>query len=205
MRKIFDDEQIKIAIAESKYADMLYKLPVTLFLIEYDTNENISSPFMRNLYFQIILSGSLSIYYIREDGTSYNLSEGGKDYVIGELDLFHPHGSVFAEASEPVLALAIDVNIYKSILLENVLFLQFVSTLLADKIASLTSREAVYSSLTDRVVNYMTYISPDHTLVGIEKAAFKLHCSSRQLQRVLSQLENKGVVKKVGKGSYHLL
>ena len=42
-------------------------------------------------------------------------------------------------------------------------------------------------------------------LRGIEKAAFRLHCSARQLQRVLNEYEKEGVVVKIGKDAYKLI
>ena len=41
-------------------------------------------------------------------------------------------------------------------------------------------------------------------LRGVEKAAFQLHCSPRQLQRVLNELTDCGETEKIGKGAYKL-
>jgi hypothetical protein len=46
----------------------------------------------------------------------------------------------------------------------------------------------------------MKYKCEDEILKGIEQAAFHLHCSARQLQRILNQSETNGLVKKLGKG-----
>ncbi len=64
--------------------------------------------------------------------------------------------------------------------------------------------DAAPASLTERVLSYMKYKCDDETLKGIEEAAFHLHCSARQLQRILNQGEAAGVVKKLGKGTYRL-
>ena len=55
-----------------------------------------------------------------------------------------------------------------------------------------------------RVLSYMKYKCDDETLKGIEQAAFHLHCSARQLQRIINQSEINGFVKKIGKGTYKL-
>jgi len=65
--------------------------------------------------------------------------------------------------------------------------------------------DAVYASLSERVINFMTYKCEARTFKGIEKAAFKLHCSSRQLQRIMNALEEEGKVRKIGKGAYRLV
>ena len=51
---------------------------------------------------------------------------------------------------------------------------------------------------------YIRYTCEDQTLLGIEKAAFRLHCSSRQLQRILNKFDQNGIIEKLGKGCYRL-
>ncbi len=51
----------------------------------------------------------------------------------------------------------------------------------------------------------MKYQCRDQKLTGIEKTAFRLHCSARQLQRILSSYEEDGLVVKIGKGAYQLV
>ncbi len=65
--------------------------------------------------------------------------------------------------------------------------------------------DAAPASLSERVLSYMKYRCEDETLKGVEQAAFHLHCSSRQLQRILNQSETSGLIKKLGKGTYKLI
>ena len=44
-----------------------------------------------------------------------------------------------------------------------------------------------------------------HVLEGIEHATLRLRCSRRQLQRVIKDLCDQGLVVKVGKGKYQLV
>ena len=69
----------------------------------------------------------------------------------------------------------------------------------------MTTMDAEPASLTERVISYMKYKCGDETLKGIEKAAFHLHCSARQLQRILNRIEAEGLVRKLGKGTYKLV
>ena len=64
--------------------------------------------------------------------------------------------------------------------------------------------DAAPATLTERVISYMKYKCDGGILKGIEQASFHLHCSARQLQRILNQIENAGLVKKLGKGTYKL-
>ncbi|WP_029319065.1 hypothetical protein [Butyrivibrio sp. AE3004] len=87
----------------------------------------------------------------------------------------------------------------------NVSFTRLAACSMAKKLETGMHLDATYSTLGERVINYMTYKCENNILKGIEKAAFKLHCSSRQLQRILNSYENDGVVQKIGKGCYKLV
>lgn len=172
---------------------------------QYEDGENLSSPLNSERYFQIVLEGSLSIYYIREDGSAYSLSTGGEGYILGEMSLFaDTNDSVFAEAVGRVITLACDTAMYQQELLHNLSFVRFVAAIMANKIRAITTLEAVYSSLPDRVLNFMRYKCEDGVLRGVEKTAFKLHCSPRQLQRILNGFVGEGTILKLRKGTYRL-
>lgn len=89
-------------------------------------------------------------------------------------------------------------------MLSNSRFLALICYSLSAKMGAITTIEAAPASLTERVLSYMKYKCDDKILKGIEQAAFHLHCSSRQLQRILNQSERAGLVKKLGKGTYRL-
>ena len=75
---------------------------------------------------------------------------------------------------------------------------------LAGKLEAITMQNAVLPSLRERVRSYMHYKCENGRLKGVENAAFHLHCSPRQLQRILNQLARDGIVKKSGKGAFEL-
>ena len=206
MRKIFDKEKLEAVLQDSAHSDMLRTLSVPLFLIEYEPGETISSPIADIPYFQVVISGNLFIYFIREDGTMYSLSTGGEGYILGEMDLFlQTRNNVVAESTTKLTSIACDISQHKQALLENNSFLRFIAGTMAQKIEDITNTDAVSSTLQERVINFLRYKCDDGILKGIEKAAFKLHCSSRQLQRILNSYEDDGIVKKIGKGCYKLM
>ncbi len=90
-------------------------------------------------------------------------------------------------------------------MLSNNEFLKLICSSLSAKIGTMTTIDAAPASLTERVMSYMKYKCNDETLKGIEQASFHLHCSARQLQRILNQSETAGLVKKLGKGTYKLI
>ena len=206
MKKIYQTELIYNAIKDTIYSELLLSLDIPLLLIEYEPGESISSPLDDFNYFQIVLKGSLSIYFIRDDGSPYSLSTGGANYILGDMELFStPTANVFVEATQKLLTVAIDINLHRDKLLNNVGYLKLAATSMAAKLEALTKMDASTSSLSQRVLNYMKYKCDNNTIKGIEKAAFNLNCSARQLQRIMNNYEKSGAVCKIGKGSYKLI
>ena len=205
MERIFDKEKIVDSIARSKYRDVLGALDIDFYLVRYDKGELVCSPFQTELLFQIVEQGSVDIYFIRDDGTRYSLSNGTADYFLGDMDLFYPKsGSIYAEASESLTCIAFSIEKHRETLLADSGFLTFICRSLSAKIGAITTMDAAPASLTERVLSYMKYKCEGQTLKGVEQAAFHLHCSPRQLQRILNRCEADGAVRKTGQGTYRL-
>ena len=205
MERIFDKKQITACIAKSKYHSVLDTMDIDFYLIKYEKGEFVSSPIQNESLFQIVEQGSINIYIIRDDGTRYALSNGTTDYFLGDMDIFYPRsGDVYAEATESLTCIVFSIDKNRETLLSNNGFLTLICNSLSAKIGTKTTMETIPASLTERVILYMKYKCDYGTLKGIEQAAFQLHCSARQLQRILNQSEADGLVKKIGKGTYKL-
>ncbi len=205
MKRIYDKLRIKRCLEQTQYGPVMKSLQEELFLAQYQKGEFVTSPMQKEPLFQIVVRGSLSIYFVRDDGSLYSLSSGQKDYLIGEMELFSCQiGSVCTEAREELTCLALSIKENREKLLKNCLFLQLVCESLAKKMQSLTTIDAAPSSLKQRVLTYMRYRCGSE-LRGVQQAAFHLNCSARQLQRILNQYEAEGVVVKTGKGAYRLV
>lgn len=206
MERIYDKEKIEFCIAKSKYHTVLHSLDIDFCLTEYEKGELVSSPFQKELLFQIVEQGSINIYFIRDDGTRYSLSNGTEDYFLGDMDIFYPkNNNIYAEAAERLTCISFSIEKNRETLLANNKFLELICSSLSAKIGTMTAIDAAPASLTERVMSYMKYKCSDGTLKGIEQAAFHIHCSARQLQRILNQSETAGLVKKLGKGTYKLM
>lgn len=175
-----------------------------LFVAEYEKSEFVTMPLQQIHLFQIILQGTVSIYFIRDDGSVYSLANGRKNDLLGEMEIFpHQPSNVYAEANDDVICLALSVESSRSVLLENCRFLQLICESLTQKMESVTTLDAAPASLKQRVLVYMKYKCKGE-LKGLQQAAFHLNCSARQLQRILNQHEADGIVIKTGKGAYKL-
>lgn len=206
MERIYEKEKIKACIARSRYHAVLASLDVDFYLTKYEKGEFVISPFQNELLFQIVEQGAVSIYFVRDDGTRYSLSNGTADYFLGDMDIFYPKsGNIYVEAAESLTCISFSIEKHREKLLASNAFLALICSSLSAKIGAITSIEAAPASLTERVMSYMKYKCHGGVLKGIEQSAFHLHCSARQLQRVLNQAEAAGLVEKLGKGTYRLL
>lgn len=206
MKKIYDRARIRDAISRNKNKDLLENLNLDLFLIEYEPGELICAPWLDDSLFQIVLSGELSIYFIRNDGSKYSLSNGQEGYILGEMDLFlMKNSSIYAKVTKKLTSIAFITKHHKEKLYQNSRFLCLAGESMARKMAAMTTLDAAPSSLRERVLSYMEFQCEKGKLKGIEKTAFRLHCSARQLQRILNAYEKEGLVTKTGKGSYQLI
>ena len=205
MRRIYHAEKTKEALSGSKYHDQLTDLPSEPYLIVYETGEFIPEAEAQGNMIQIVVSGSLSIYYVRNDGSSYSLAISQKDAILGDMEFFGAKNTgIFAEVTEKLTCLAIPVGRHRDALLKHAGLLRMLAESLAEKLEATTMQNAVLPSLQERVRSYMIYKCEDGRLKGVENAAFHLHCSPRQLQRILNQFVRDGFVKKIGKGTFKL-
>ena len=100
---------------------------IGFYLIKYEKGELVSSPFQNEFLFQIVEQGSINIYFIRDDGTRYSLSNGMTGYFLGDMDIFYPKSSnIYAEAAENLTCIAFSIEKHREMLLSNNGFLELI-------------------------------------------------------------------------------
>ena len=205
MKQIFEKERVDDLLSTSPYRRNLENLEIPLFLVAYEAGEFIAAPWKSQALFQIVCRGEISIYYVRNDGSKYSLAQGSEAYCLGEMALFEEDDTtVFAQAVTDVICLAFLIAGNEEKLLTSNQFLRLICKNIAGKLSAAMMRDAVSSSISERVWNYMQFKCESGVLKGLEKAAFRLHCSERQLQRIMNELQAKGMIKKIGKGTYQI-
>ena len=127
MERIYDKKKIINCIAKSKYHAVLDSLNIDFYLTKYEKGELVSSPFQNEFLFQIVEQGSINIYFIRDDGTRYSLSNGTTDYFLGDMDIFYPKSNnIYAEAAERLTCISFSIEKHREILLSNNKFLELI-------------------------------------------------------------------------------
>jgi len=108
------------------------------------------------------------------------------------------------EAGTQAHCIIVDLKRYRPVLEKDPVFLSFLLRSVTDKLNKTTSYLLEPEDLRERTVYYIEH-SDHRTLKGVASAASYLHCSKRQLLRILKELQEEGVIIKTGKGIYRLV
>ena len=109
----------------------------------------------------------------------------------------------FAEAKTKVKTLALSLKEYKENLNQDFQFLHTLLNSIAAKLKQSSTNQFVYQSVEERFLHYIHYYCKG-SLKSIEEAINYLHCSRRQLQRILKKLCDEEKIIKEGKGRYKI-
>lgn len=203
MKTIHDQKIIQKYINQYHIKDYFEKDYDSFSLKKYKKGELILQPTMPVNQFHFIVEGSIHIYAIHQDGSMYTLTIDDHLIILGDLEYInHTPSQYFVEARSHVTALCLEMDEkYRN----DCLFLQCLLTSLSTKLIQASHFQADYSSLEEKVLAYMKYYCHHQTLTHIEKTAMNLHCSKRQLLRILAKLCQEGKIIKLKKGTYQLL
>ena len=172
-------------------------------LAEYQPGEFLTSPNQETRRLLFLVQGTVAIRSIRPDGSEYVLTGEGQLTILGDVEFVTKKPPAFyAQASTPVLALTLPLEIYAPELEQDVRFLRFLLRSITEKLEQSARAETVGGTLEDRLLHWMDFRCPDGNLTKIGETAALLHCSTRQLQRVLRHLTETGVLRRTGKGVY---
>ena len=112
--------------------------------------------------------------------------------------------SSYTEAMESVLCLGIPFQENRSALENDPVFLRFLARQLVQKLAFSAAMGAPAQTLEEKVLFFLRRVQPGHEISSVNHALQPLHCSRRQLQRVLKKLCEEGTLLKIGRGRYRL-
>ena len=178
--------------------------------IEFELYEFSKGEIINNLldpleYLLFTVSGRVRVYNIRDSGTMALLAEGESFTVLGDVEFSTGKPSAYiVEAGTQAHCIVVDLKRYRSILRKDPVFLSFLLTAVTDKLSMATAYLLEPEDLRERTVYYIEH-SDHRTMKGVASAASYLHCSKRQLLRILKDLQQEGLIIKTGKGEYKLI
>ena len=203
MKEIVEKDRLEHFFGEQQ-AHFRQRPPV-IKLVEFEKGEILNDPLKPLDRFYILVRGSVSIYNLTEDGTIRYISKASRGTLLGDME-FSGAGnqSFYIEAAETVLCLAIPFRENQSVLENDPVFLQFVLGQLAGKLSLSAVMTASAQTLEEKVLFFLGKVQADHTISSVNQAFQALHCSRRQLQRVLKKLCDESLIVKMGRGRYRL-
>lgn len=207
MKKIFHKQAAERILKEYDIEKLFDSEDIHFIIIQYDKGEYLEEAFSDADYFQFVISGDITVFCIRPDGSRFTLDDTTAPYIIGDLEFVNTgmNNNVFVQANTDVITLAVSLRRYRDVLMNDNRFLRLILKYTTNKLIAFSEDYEKATPLSEKTINYMRYKCRNGTLKGVEKCADILNCSPRQLQRVLNNLSNEGKVTKVGKGTYKLL
>ena len=173
--------------------------PPALQAVEFQKGELLNSPMFPLDCFYIIVKGSVSIYDLTEGGTARYISKAGVGTLLGDIEFSGADKQpFFTEAAESVICLAMPFRENQSALENDPVFLRFVLGQLAQKLSLSAVMDAAAQTLEEKVLFFLRTVQPDHAITSVNHALQPLHCSRRQLQRVLKKLCERGILQNEG-------
>ena len=206
MKRIEDETECERIIKKLESEKYFATKNLEFQIYRYGKGEFLCQPCSSDERLQVVVEGTVNIYHIRDDGSKYFIAMNEGIYLLGDMEFMNPAPCIyFAEAVTPVTAAVLSLKKYRSVLKQDIKFMNLIASALAAKLGIVANGESVSASLEERILNHMKYHCENGILKGLGKTAFRLHCSERQLQRILNHLEDKKIVGKYGKGTYRLL
>lgn len=178
-------------------------LPFRLY--EYEPGEmiNVVHPMEESIKF--ITEGIFDHYMIQEDGTPYLIAHCDGFGFMGDLAFCgrQPPGR-YQEVIETVRAVELPLEPLRGVLENDNRFLRFLLDTMAQRMTASMDNRADLHSAEEALLNYLRWRCPGHAIRNVGEAAFHLNYSRRQIQRILKDLTEKGILQKMGKGHYVL-
>lgn len=179
-------------------------LPFKLY--RYETGEfmNISHP--QEDYIKFLVEGTVASDEVDINGNIKRLYEESAFAFSGEVELAgYSFSNHYHEVIDTVYSIELPLKQYRDTLLNDKCFLQYLVKRMSYTIYEATHQLSYLNyNVNERVIYYLKYVSPTHTLSGMESTAKRLQCSRRQLQRAVNQLIDDNIIVKTGWGTYSL-
>ncbi len=202
MKTITDTKQIQQWIKANHIYNYFDTKGLVFQAFSYEKGEFITSPHIPLNTIMFFISGSVKIYGIREDGSVSSINHLDSPFMIGDLEFSNNRLSpFFTETDTDAICLSLSIEQYHDDLHHDIQFLHILLDSYSKKLIQASTLNTIAPTIEERVLLYM---NANHQLDGIEKATIQLHCSRRQLQRVLKKLCENNKIEKIGKGSYRL-
>ena len=204
MKRVFDPTRLDLYLQKYEILSLFDTPNLKFSLYQFEKGERLDT-LNPEEYLSFLVSGSIKISANRADGTSYPIGYLEGFTCIGDMEFCGKRDDTHQiEARTTALCIVLPLGTAKELLLNDNRFLRYLLTSVTEKLMLYSSSQSNFSTLEESFLSYLSERCPDQTFAGVEKMAMQLHCSRRQLQRILRKLLKEGRLVKLSKGSYRL-
>ena len=176
------------------------------FLLHYQPGELLTNPFSPSQYLQFVVEGELLLYDMPDEDSTVMLQTSYNEInLLGEVELLDAQFTpFFVEARTDVYTLALYLEQYQQILLNDPAFLRYLCSCLASKLNGAVA-SSMQMPLKKRVALSLQYADDSQCITDIGRLAKTFNVSNRQLLRVLKDFCQEGILEPSQKGVYRIL
>lgn len=205
MRRIFDPQILQEQLKNINLSQWFSSENLAFTLVEFASGDVITSPNRKTQQLYLMLSGDIAVRSILPDGREYLLATGSGITLLGDVEFVtDAPPSFWAQAVTPALALCLSLTTYRELLWQDNVFLRRVLHSVTEKLQSASVSEVQHGTLEQRMFGLLRRNGQDK-LTHIGQTAALLHCSQRQLLRILKKCTTEGIMERTGKGVYRVL
>ena len=200
-RKLRDDY-----LEKRRIYDLFSTCVPNFFLLHYQPGELLTNPFSPSQYLQFVVEGELLLYDMPDEDSTVMLQTTYNEVnLLGEVELLDAQFTpFFVEARTDVYTLALYLEQYQQILLNDPAFLRYLCSCLASKLNGAVA-SSVQMTLKKRVALSLQYADDSQCITDIGRLAKTFNVSNRQLLRVLKDFCREGILEHSQKGVYRIL
>ena len=216
MKRIFDPALLDFYLQKHEIPSLFDTPDLAFSLYQFEKGERLDT-LNPEEYLSFLVDGSIEISANRADGTSYPIGYLDGFTCIGDMEFCGKRDDTHQiEARTTALCIVLPLASTKELLLNDNRFLRYLLNSVTEKLMLYSSSQSNFSTLEESFLSYLSERCPDQTFSGVSIwcvssrfpqtsiSAMQLHCSRRQLQRVLKKLLEEGRLVKLSKGSYRL-
>lgn len=175
-------------------------------LLRFGKGECLTAPYQQLEDILFLVKGSVNIYYLRSDGGISPVASAAPGAVFGDVEFATGHPTAFySETTSEVLCVGLPLARYGGCLRTDTVFLNEMLRSVGEKLDRISFLETTGQTLEEKVLIFLEAFCPDGCMHSVNDAVMHLHCSRRQLQRVLKRLCDTGRLEKRQRGTYRLV
>ena len=201
MKKIDNISKIRKYLEQYKLNALLKNYPLDLY--HFQAHEILNEKLNPRNFLLFLVSGSTSISTIRIDGSVSQISKTDPLVCFGDIEFTQNSTKQYLiETLTPCYMLSIDLSTTRDQIKKDPDLLFFLLQSVSEKTAFIANSKFETTDIRSKVLYYLEYEAKDNMICGVEQCANHINASRRQLQRILKELVDEGIIVKVKKGIY---